>query len=112
MHFAAVIEPRVRWDIEERFARAGLRIGRAVDEFREARVDSRTSAHRARFERHGHRATFESPLAELSASLADGDDLGVSGWIRFAFAGVGRFSDNLISTVNHRGDWYFASERG
>ena len=57
----AVIEPRVAADREERPHRARLRIVAAVDDPRDARVNERPRAHRARLERHVQRRALEPP---------------------------------------------------
>src|SRR5687768_15452813 len=58
-HLEAMIEPRVRADVEQAMHGAGLGIARAVDQTGDARIDQRTSAHRARFERDVDRGALQ-----------------------------------------------------
>ena len=64
-------------EIHQRSAGAGLLIRRTVDHTRNARVDDRPGAHRARLKRNIERAAPEPPAAQRRAGLGNGLQLGV-----------------------------------
>ena len=87
-HVALVVEARVGEEVVPAPERSGLGIIGAEDHLADACVDERSRAHRARFEGDDERATVESPAAERSGGIAQGEDLGVSGRVVREFAFV------------------------
>src|SRR5450759_2309011 len=76
-HLDVVIERRMFERTDGRLDRAGLGLGRAVDEPRDPRVDHRPHAHLAGLDRHIQRRAGQSIVARLLPRLPQRDDLRV-----------------------------------
>ena len=64
----AVVETRLGEDVEDRAGGAGLRVGGAVDDARDAAEHDRARAHRARLERHVEHRLEQPPGAERAGA--------------------------------------------
>ena len=73
-----MVQPVAVEQPEHAVDRSCLRVGGAVDEPAEPGVDERAGTHRARLERHVHRALVESPLAEMDGCITQRQHFSVS----------------------------------
>jgi predicted enzyme related to lactoylglutathione lyase len=103
-HGGAVVEPRLRKDVEDRAGRTRLRVGRAEDDARHAREHDRAGAHRARLERDVEHRVEHAPGAEHAAGLAQRDELGVCRRVLTQLALVVGGGDDLAVAHDDRAD--------
>lgn len=97
----AMIQPLVLYNVEQRTARACLRVWCAEDQCRNACEDDRSGAHRARFERYIQRASFQPVIVELACGCSDRDDLGVSGGVSQRFCLIIPAPDDAVVMNDH-----------
>src|SRR6266849_1314739 len=74
-HRRVVVEFLFRKQIHDAAAGAGLGVGRAIHEPRDARMHDGARAHGAGLERHVERAAFQTVVAEFLSRFAQGLDL-------------------------------------
>src|SRR4051794_28676401 len=100
-----MIQPYILDEIAECAAEACLRIRCSEDQLRDARVDKRSGAHRARLERHHHRRPFQPPVADRFRCFRDGDELRVPEGIA-GFAAVTAAADDVAIAIDDDStDW-------
>src|SRR5881397_3483012 len=87
---------------------AGPRVGRAVHDPREARLNDRAAAHRARLERRVEHCARQPVVPDLQRGLAQGQHLGVRRWVDERDRRVVRLPDDHIVDHDHGTHRYLA----
>lgn len=110
----AVVEARVVGEGEEGSDGAGFRVVGGVDESADAGVDEQAGAHGAGFEGDDAGAVVEAPVADVSAGVEDGGELGVCGGVGEPLALVEGLGEGLAGggAVDDGADGDLAEGRG
>jgi hypothetical protein len=98
--FDFVVELGMVHDGEDRAAGAGFGVGRGVDEATDAGVEDGSGAHGAGLEGGVEGAVFEAIVSECATGFAEGDDLGVCGWVGVAEDSVLAAADDFVFVDN------------
>src|SRR5262249_44893662 len=80
-HVESMVVSRELTAADRRADRARLRLRGTKDERPNARMDERAHTHQARLDGDAQERAGETVVADRLRGRADGDDLGVSGWI-------------------------------
>jgi serine protease len=103
-HRRAVVEGRLGEDVEDAAGGAGLGVGGAEDDGRDAGEDDRPGAHRAGLEGDVEGRVREAPAAELGGGGADRQELGVGGRVAAQLALVASRRQELAAAVDRGAD--------
>jgi len=109
---ATMIQTRIVQQLIERADRASLRIGRAIDNRRDAGLDNRAGTHRTRFKRHVKRTAVQSPRLPRLGGLGNGDHFGVGRRIMELLALVVRLGNHPALMHDDRADGNFVFSQG
>jgi hypothetical protein len=90
------------WNITHSPNRAGFRVICSVYQQTDPSLYDRTSAHRARLQRHVERTLIEMPILQNLSSRPQSQDFSVSSGVTVSFSPILRFGNQLTSTVNDR----------
>lgn len=88
--------------------RPGFGIVCSINESSDAGVNHGAGAHRARFNRHEEIAVEQAMIAECEASLAQGDDFSMRGWIVIGEVAIEAATNDVSFMHNDRANWNFA----
>ena len=92
---------RAIWNISDSPNRASFRVICSVYQQTNPSLDDRTSAHRARLQRHVERALVKMPVFQNLPSRPQSQDFSVSSRIAVSLSPILRFGNQFASTVNN-----------
>ncbi len=83
-------------------------IGASDDESGDSRLQYRSGAHGARFQRDIHGAVFQSPISQFFARFFDGEDFSMGECAFVRISSIVGPCDDLVSVHNDTSDWNVA----
>ena len=107
----AMVVAFVLQHVEHAAGRAGLRIGRAVDHARDARMHDRTGAHHAGLERHVQRRSWKAIVAAVPAGIAQRLHFRMRGRIAEGDVAIPTFADDFAVLHDNSADRHLAVAR-
>jgi hypothetical protein len=109
---AAMVQSRISRNRAERGDVPRLRVGAAIDDFRDPGIHARSGAHRARLHRHVKDAPLEPPRPDPAGRAPDRLNLGMGDRVKLCFPLVAPDAHDLAVSHDDRSDGNFTPPAG